>query len=125
MIDFPPETPPGLIRWRDEIRPRRAGIVLNLRELECLDGHRVEVHGRIGAAGLQCHHQPHAGAPICGAFVFLVLFSPDETHQWRRRYWATDITLGEIEAIEREHLGPDEVVHRFGGIFPRGRRRVA
>jgi hypothetical protein len=115
------ETPPGLIRWRGQLRPRRVGLVLNLRGLECPEGHRVDVHGRIGAAGLRCEHRARPGAEQCGAWLLLLLMSPDTTHGWRRRFWATDITLDELKEVEGEHLDATEIISRFGGIFPPGR----
>lgn len=117
------ETPPGLIRWRDELRPRRAGILLNLRDLECIDGHSVEIHGRIGTGGLQCHHRDGTNHPICGAYVFLIFMSSDAVHHRKRRFWVADMLLSEIEAVEREQLDPEEILLRFGGIFPPGRRQ--
>lgn len=123
-MDLPHETPPGLIRWRDELRPRRAGILLNLRDLECIDGHSVEIHGRIGAGGLQCHHRAERGAPICGAYVFMIFMSSDAAHHRKRRYWVADMLLSEIDAVEREQLDTEEILLRFGGIFPPGRRQA-
>jgi hypothetical protein len=117
----PFETPPGLIRWRGQLRPRRVGLVFDLRQLTCVEGHRVQVHGRIVSGGLQCQHRATSGAPVCGAWLLLLLMSPDSTHEWRRRFWATDVTLDELRGVEAEHLDATEIVCRFGGIFPPGR----
>lgn len=120
-------TPPGLFWYRGALRPRRAGLVFNLRRLTCPDGHRVDVHGRITAGGLQCRHRAHAGAEPCGAWLFLLLISSDLAEHRRRRYWVCDITLEELAACEAHELTHEEIVVQFGGVFPAGLRgaRVA
>jgi hypothetical protein len=108
--------PKGLIVVNGRIRVRRMGFVLDPTQFTCPDGHRIHEHARVNSDGhLWCTYRAKAGAPECGALVWILLV-PQRGK--KRRFYAADVTSAEMHSWETRHVDIDEILLDLDATFP-------
>lgn len=101
---------------------RGVGFVKGKR-ITCPSNHRIEQRSRLlGDDLLYCDAQLGPGQPRCSqqsGFGVYVLVFPERGVGDRRRIFAADCSLAEIQEIERARLDPDGILEYFGATFGR------
>ena len=111
----PERTQPGLFRFRGALRPRRAGVVVNLNRLTCPLRHKLRFHRNVAEDGyLEC--------ATCEA---VVLVHQLPAFGGRRQLFAIDVTAAERDWFNDQGMRFQAIVSYLELEFPAGREESA